>query len=270
MTPVVTARADTDTWFRRYRRTAAPRLRLVGFPHAGGTAQLFHGWPPLLPPDVELLAVRYPGRQDRLAEPCVESMDELADRIADALTDRLDLPLVFFGHSMGSSVAYEVAVRLEARHGTGPVRLLVSGRAAPHHAKRSGLHDTDDDTLIAGIRSLGDLGSEAFDIPELRELLLPPLRADYRLIETYRPAAPVPVRAPITAYVGTEDHGCVREDVLAWAELTTSGEFSLRAFDGDHFYLVPREGELLAELGRRLADVGGPAPAAKTHLTVPV
>ncbi|MFC8669860.1 thioesterase II family protein [Streptomyces sp. NPDC057199] len=262
MSPAATAPAGTGPWFRRYRKTSPPRLRLVCFPHAGGTAQLFHGWPALLPSDVELLAVRYPGRQDRLAEPCVESMSELADRVTDALADHLDLPLVLFGHSMGSSVAYEVATRLEARHGISPARLLVSGRAAPHHARRTGLHDMDDDALIAGIRTLGDLGSEAFDIPELRELLLPPLRADYRLIESYRPAAPVPVRSPITAYVGTEDHGCVREDVMAWAGLTTSGEFSLRAFDGDHFYLVPREGELLADVTERLEQDGrSPAPA---------
>ncbi|MFJ9178096.1 thioesterase II family protein [Streptomyces sp. NPDC102360] len=249
------ARTDAGPWLRRYSKATAPRLRMVCFPHAGGTAQLFQGWPSRLPSDVDLLAVRYPGRQDRLAEPCVETMEELADSITDALADHLGLPLALFGHSMGSSVAYEVAVRLESRHGVSPAHLLVSGRAAPHHAKRSLLHDADDDTLIAGIRTLGDLGSEVFDIPELRELLLPPLRADYRLIETYRPHSPVPVRSPITAYVGTEDHGCVREDVLAWAELTTSGDFGLRAFDGDHFYLVPQEGELLADVTRRIAGV---------------
>ncbi|MGW7363961.1 thioesterase II family protein [Streptomyces sp. NPDC054841] len=246
---------DAGPWFRRYSRTARPRLRLVCFPHAGGNAQLFHGWAGLLPADVELLAVRYPGRQDRLAEPCAATMDELAGPVTEALAPHLGLPLVLFGHSMGSSVAYEVAARLEAQHAVSPARLLVSGRAAPHHAKRTGLHDADDDALIAGIRALGDLGSEAFDIPELRELLLPPLRADYRLIESYRPSRPVPVRSPITAYVGTEDHGCVREHVLAWAELTTSGDFSLRAFEGDHFYLVPREAELLADVARRIAPV---------------
>ncbi|MFF0445670.1 thioesterase II family protein [Streptomyces sp. NPDC004609] len=255
---------EAGPWFRRYpgRTGRRPRLRLVCFPHAGGTAQLFHGWTARLPDDVELLAVRYPGRHDRLAEPCAETMDELAGPVTEALVPRLDVPLVLFGHSMGSSVAYEVALRLEKRHRVSPARLLVSGRAAPHRARRTGLHERDDDTLVSGIRRLGDLGSEAFDIPELRELLLPPLRADYRLVESYRPAAPAPVRSPITAYIGTEDTGCVREHVMAWGELTASGDFSLRAFPGDHFYLVPHEAGLLADVTRRIAAVGGRDPSS--------
>ncbi|MCJ0871768.1 thioesterase II family protein [Streptomyces sp. AP-93] len=242
--------ADAAVWFRRYQRPGGPpaRLRLVCFPHAGGTAQLYHGWAALLPAGVELLAVRYPGRQERLAEPCFEDMDALVDAVTGALGDFLDQPLALFGHSMGASVAYESTLRLQERYGVRPIRLMVSGRSAPHRPKPSRLHEQDDETLIAGVRRLGDLGSEAYDIPELRELLLPALRADFRLIEAYRPARPAPVSCPVTAYVGDGDPGCVRDDVLAWSDLTPPGAFDFRTYPGDHFYLARQEAALVADV----------------------
>ncbi|WP_416978373.1 thioesterase II family protein [Streptomyces sp. T028] len=241
-----------DRWLRVHPcRAPRPARRLVCFPHAGGTAHLFHTWPARLPDDTELLAVRYPGRQDRLAEPCVEDMDRLADAVTEALAPFTGLPLTLFGHSMGSAVAYEVARRLET-HGLRPAHLLVSGRAAPHRARPAGVPDGDDEALLAVIRGLGDHQSEAYDIPELRELLLPALRADYRLIEAYRPARPVPLRAPVTAYTGRDDPTCPPDAVRAWAELTGPGRFALREFPGDHFYLVPYEADLVADIATRI------------------
>ena len=238
-------------WFRRYPAARSPRVRLVCLPHAGGNAQLFHGWPHRLSGDVELLAVRYPGRQERMAEPCATSMEELADPIAAALSAYRDVPLALFGHSMGAAVAYEVAARLE-KTGPGPRHVFLSARNAPHRAPRTTLHRAADDVLLASVRRLGTLGGDPYGVPELRELLLPVLRDDYRLIETYAPRNPPMLRAPVTAYVGAADPGCDVRRVTAWADLTTGG-FDLRTFPGDHFYLAPREAELTADISARLA-----------------
>ncbi|MFG2318625.1 MULTISPECIES: thioesterase II family protein [Streptomyces] len=249
-------------WFRHYRGAVAPRVRLVCFPHAGGNARLFHGWASRLPADVELLAVRYPGRQERMNEPCVETMDDLAGPISEALALHRDLPLVLFGHSMGAAVAYEVAVRLEgpAADGPGPALLLLSGRTAPHVTRPTALHRAADDVLVAGVTRLGTLGGDAYAVPELRELLLPVLRADYRLIETYDRKRPPVLRAPMVAYLGDRDPGVTRPGVEAWSELT-DGDFAVRSFAGDHFYLAPREAELTADIARRLERLPVPRPA---------
>ncbi|MGY0017683.1 thioesterase II family protein [Streptomyces sp. YJ-C3] len=238
-------------WFRRYPTAdGAVRLRLIGFPHAGGTATLFHGWAARLPRGVELLATQYPGRQERLAEPCAENMAELADRITDALQPELGVPLALFGHSLGSAVAYEVARRLDERHGVVPELVIVSGRGAPHTERGGTLHLLDDDRLVASARGLGDLGSAVYDDPDLRPLLLPSLRGDFRLIESYRPTDPAPLRAPLTAVGGVSDPGCSLADLLSWQPLTTS-TYEHQVFPGDHFYLVPREAELLTYLNGR-------------------
>jgi len=243
-------------WLRRYVPAVPPRIRLICFPHAGGNASAYHAWSRRLPADVELVSVRYPGRQDRYAEPCVDRMDELADRVTEAVLGLADLPVALFGHSMGAAVAYEVTLRLEVRHGVRPTHLFVSGHTAPTR-ERTGrdLHERDDEAMLAGLRELGGMDPAVLEEPELLPLVLPSLRADLRLIETYRPNAGQNVGrrvgAPVTAYVGTSDPEVGAGDADAWRELTFGG-FARRSFPGGHFYLMDHEAELLADVVERL------------------
>jgi pyochelin biosynthetic protein PchC len=248
----MTTASDAPGWLRAYRRVGQADVRLVCFPHAGGAATFFQPWAARLAGAVDLLAVCYPGRQDRLLEPCVEDMHPLADRITEALEPYLDRPVAFFGHSMGASVAYEVTLRLEARYGITPAHLFVSGHGAPHIAWVDEDPDQyDDEGLCDRIGGLGEVDPVVFRSPKLRELIMPALRADLRLVHRYLPRDQEKVAAPISAYLGAADPVCTVDDVGAWAELTT-GEFELRAFPGDHFYLVPEQAALLSAVSARL------------------
>lgn len=244
-------------WFRAYRPVSRPRLRLVCFPHAGAGPTAYRTWADLVPMDVEVLAACYPGRQDRFGEPFAPSVDALASAATAALAPLTGTPFALFGHSMGALIAYEVAVRLEQTLDSPAEHVFVSGRWTPDRVDHRNLHLADDDTLIAAVRRLGNPtggGIDVFAVKDLRELILPVLRADYRLLSTHRRPEIVPVSAPLTAYCGDRDPGCGPQDTADWARATTGG-FTMKVFPGDHFYLVPGAAELVADLSGRLSGV---------------
>jgi pyochelin biosynthetic protein PchC len=228
-------------------------LRLICFPHAGGSAGVFRRWPEELPEGVELVAVQYPGRQDRFQEPCVDDMTSLADRIADVVSSVADRPIALFGHSMGAAAAYEVTRRLESGRQVWPAHLFVSGSVPPLGPRhRRNLHLRDDDGMLEGLRELGGMEEDVLADPDLLRLVLPCVRADLRLIETYRPARTPPLATPVTAYAGIADAHVPQEEVAAWSDFTST-EFNMRIFPGGHFYLVDQEKAVVDDVCERLA-----------------
>ncbi|MGW4184810.1 thioesterase II family protein [Streptomyces albidoflavus] len=241
---------DSATWIRRYHPPApgAPEpVPLVCFPHAGGSASYFHGLSRLLSPAVEVLAVQYPGRQDRRAEAPATDVRELAAAVVAALGPWAERGPAYFGHSMGAAVAFEAA-RLSP-----PSVLFVSGRRAPSAPRDEAFHLLDDDGLIAETRRLDEASAAVFADPELRELVLPPLRADYRTIETYRPEPDSVVEAPVEVLVGDRDPRVTEAEARAW-QAHTAGKFRCTVFrDGGHFYLADRTDEVAALVSGRLS-----------------
>jgi pyochelin biosynthetic protein PchC len=230
-------------WFRVYWPRPFARTRLVIFPHGGGSASFYRPLAKLLGPDVEPVIVQYPGREDRLDEECVPDMATMADRITEVLLPLLDRQVVLFGHSMGASVAHEVSRRLLARYGRRPSMLVASGRPGPVF-QLPGENHLDDDRLWAEVTRLKGTDTRLLVSEHVRQMVMPALRADYRLIETYRAPLGCDLDCPVAACVGDADDEVPAEESLAWRDATT-GTFTSRVFRGDHFFLRP-EGRDLA------------------------
>lgn len=239
------------TWLRRLHTVGNPRRRLVCLPHAGGTTSAFAGWPSQLPDDVEMVAVQYPGRQDRLSEPCIEDMHEMADALTVELRKLLDLPMTTFGHSMGSGLSYEVARRLARDDGFVVDRMFVSARPAPHRIDGEHRWRLSDEDLVTHMRQLGGPDTAVYDHPQLLPLILPPLRADLRLLDVYRPESMERLETPITVFGGEFDDTCPVADLHSWKD-ATSAECEVRTFPGGHHYLREFEQDVIGLVVEKL------------------
>ncbi|MET9430474.1 alpha/beta fold hydrolase [Streptomyces sp. NPDC003036] len=225
-------------WFRRFTPAPDSGVRLFCFPHAGGAAGAYLALSRRLAPELDVLAAQYPGRQDRRTEPPLDDLGRLVDALADELTPLCgdgDRPYAFLGHSMGALVAYELTRALDRRGLPGPRHLFLSGRSAPAESDTMDRLDTDE-AILARIRLLGGTAVEILDEPELMELVMPPLRADYRALCSYAWRPGPPLRTPLTVLVGDSDPLVPVEAAAAWREHTTA-DSDLRVLPGGHFYL---------------------------------
>ncbi|MGW1374172.1 thioesterase II family protein [Streptomyces sp. NPDC002446] len=232
-------------------------MRLIAFPHAGGAASTYLPLSRALAPAIDVLAVQYPGRQNRLRERPVADIAELADALTEEVLGLDERPCAFFGHSMGAVLAYEVARRLQERGERGPVRLFLSGRNAPSSTPSRNEQMHDDADVLATVRRLGGTVSAILEDPALLELAMPALRADYRAIGSYRWREGEPLSVPFTVMLGVSDPVASVARASAWSALTTAAT-DVKVFDGGHFYLDHR----LREVARTVtAALHAPAMA---------
>ncbi len=236
-------------------------LRLFCFPYAGGGVTTFRTWLDYLPPNVELQALEMPGREALLRLPSFVRVDPLVHAARDALKDHVDRPFAFFGHSMGALVSFELARLLRREHATQPRALFVSGRRAPQLPMEPATYDLPEDEFIEELRRIGGTPEEVLRHPELLTLLLPTLRSDFELSQTYSYTDDLPFDFPITAFGGLNDQFVPREDLDQWHAQTTAS-FQLRMFPGDHFFLHSSQALLLQMLSRDLVQVISTLPPA--------
>ncbi|WP_369218042.1 thioesterase II family protein [Streptomyces flavofungini] len=227
-------------WIRCNHPAPDAGVRLLVYPHAGGSVSAYHGLSAAVSGTVEPLVVQYPGRQDRFGEPFAAGADEIVDAVLAELPDGADArPLAVFGHSMGALLAFETARRLEAS-GKAPVALFVSGRMAPSLPRTASgkkrVADMTDAELVEDMRKLSGTAEELFSSPELLSLFLPPMRADYRIVDEYAYREGPRLTSPLTVLTGDHDPRVTVEGARAW-ERETQGPFSCHVLAGGHFFL---------------------------------
>ncbi|MEM6478176.1 MAG: alpha/beta fold hydrolase [Pseudomonadota bacterium] len=233
-------------WYAYARPLAAPRLHLICFHCAGGSAMAYRGWDAFLPGDIALWPVELPGRGRRGRERPLEDVARMADALFEQMRPLLEAPHILFGHSMGAALALEIARRSEAA-GLAPARLLaVSARRAPQSAPRAPLSDLSDGALMRRLADLGGTPREVLASEDMMAFLLPIFRADLLANDRYIAPA-LPLAAPIAAYGGESDAALPPGALSDWAFYTKS-RFSTRLFAGGHFYLNDAPAALLEQI----------------------
>lgn len=235
-------------WLSRPRKTADPALRVICFPHIGGGAALYNAWADRLPPDVELCAVRLPGRENRLDEPPIDEMSALLDGLEAALAPVTDRPYVLFGHCSGSLVAFELARRLRSDGKPMPALLIASSVEAPAvRVVPEPMHLLPREELFTRFADYGGIAPEVLDDSEMMGMFEPVIRADYRLIEraAYRDEPPLGI--PLAVIGGLDDPFVSYESLAAWRFETTES-FSLQLLKTGHFVLEEAIGTVVGLL----------------------
>lgn len=246
--------SDDRRWLLRPQPRSRPDIRLFCFPYAGAGASVFQAWPQLVPASVDVCAVRLPGRESRFDEPLHTSLGAVIDELAPLIGRHAVRPYAFFGHSLGALVAFELARRLRDQGLPPPRYLFASARVAPQLDDNEGIpvHSLPDGPLCEHLGRLEGTPAEVLDNEDLMALVLPVIRADYQIAETYRYTPGEPLACPISAFVGLRDKHTDASSAAAWREQTASERFDVVRFQGGHFFLDEQPRLVAEAVMRRL------------------
>lgn len=214
---------------------------------------MFAPWTAAAGSRLDICAIHLPGRESRIADAALTSADAVVAALVDRLTPHLDRPYGIFGHSMGALLAFETARELRRRALPPPLRLFASGFRAPHLPDRfPNRHKLDDRAFMAELHRMGGVPAEVAENDELMALLLPVIRADMMLCETYVHQAEEPLDVPVTVFGGADDPRVSRDDLEDWRRHTRAG-MAVRIFPGHHFYLKSQRAAVVAAIADAFA-----------------
>lgn len=247
---------DHGRWWDRAPDPTGADPVVVAFPFAGGGARFYAPWRERLAGAGELVAVQLPGRESRIRERPHSVIGPLVDEIIDAWPLRHQ-PYLLFGHSLGATLAYAVAREVRRRGLRQPVELILSAAPAPHLRDRADLgHRLDDAGLADRLRRYNGTSPEVFESPALLTLMLPTIRADFTLFETWDPPPEAPLAVPITVLGGDADRTVTAGQLEGWRSLTTAG-CEVEVLPGDHFSMLSSSGTVVELVRQHLRRITG-------------
>ncbi|MGW7302667.1 thioesterase II family protein [Streptomyces sp. NPDC054829] len=241
-----------NPWFGRWTPREQVSFRLFCLPYAGGAAAAYREWHALAPPHIQVCPLELPGRGSRFSEPPVSRLRPLVDGLAGAVEPYLGRPYAIFGHSMGGLLAFELTRTLRRRGRPLPAHLFVSGRSAPDAPQEfPPLEGAPDERVRERLRELGGTPQEVLDDPELMDLVLPVLRADFSVLESYEYQEEPPLPVPLTVLGGTADTLVTPARLPGWRRQTSAGS-RLRMLTGGHFFLHTTAPAIMSEISAAL------------------
>jgi medium-chain acyl-[acyl-carrier-protein] hydrolase len=245
---------STNSWVKIFKLNTQASLRLFCFSYAGGGALSFRSWADSLPQTIEVCAVDLPGRGTQIKLPPFTKVEPLLEAIASALIPHLDRPFAFFGHSMGGLLSFELTRLLRRKYARSPAHLFISGRPAPQISlKKPPIHALPELSFLEELRRLQGTPEEVLANTELMQLLLPILRADFEVLETYIYSNESPLDCPITVFGGWRDREIDCDELEAWRKQTRT-TFSLYMLPGDHFFIHSAQTLLLEKITEQLTQ----------------
>ncbi|MDJ0507842.1 MAG: thioesterase domain-containing protein [Crocosphaera sp.] len=236
---------EKNPWIKFPPLNDQAKYRLFCFPYAGGGSNIFRRWPTQLSKMVEVCSIRLPGRERRIRETSITNLDCLLETMTPYLLPYLDKPFAFFGHSMGALISFELARYLFKNQGLCPFHLFISAYRYPKIKKsQPPMSNLPESLFIEEIRRLNGTPQAVLEEEELMKILVPILRADFSILETYVYQDYHPLNCPITVFGGLEDKRITKEELEAWSE-GTQVSCSLNMFPGDHFFINSQASNML-------------------------
>ena len=213
---------------------------------------MFREWSRHLSPEIDVCLVHLPGRARRIGERPRTRLQPLVEEMADAIRPELRGRFAFYGHSMGALICFELARELRRRNCATPVRLFLSACRAPNVVRTvPPIFHLPVQEFMAEIRKLKGTPKEFFELPEIQKALLPLLRADMEITDTYEYLPESPLPCPLTVYGGEQDELAPVKSLVPW-ELQTTAECKTRLFSGDHFFIQSLKTEFVGILRQDL------------------
>lgn len=241
-------RSCTGSWIAYRKAKPKAKRRIFCFPYAGSGASAFRAWDKFLPDKVELCPIQLPGRETRASESAYTRIEPLIDALSRELKPVLDIPYVLFGYSMGALIAFDLARRFNAEAVPGPLHLFLAARRGPRlEDPYPRTENLDENEFVSLLRTIGGTPKAILENPEILQIVLPTLRADFALCENYKYREGTILDCPFTVFGGTTDVKATADTLAAWGPETRSS-CSVKMFSGDHFFIHNHHTEILQNI----------------------